>query len=441
MPNELTRGTRRTGDLYDAHADTPEVKVTLERSTLGISLTIAWSNQEVPYANWFLRDGGYIAGTGPHETVPVPRRVLFHDSHGTVLLIQCWAHGYHANAFGPGSGTLWSRAAILGVEQVLEFDQPHGLQTEISGLRQWLGVRSWKEEISQNQPLALTIRSVDTPLIALGEFDGVSFELAPTWRFVPENNSDRHVLLDVVNCITRSREPQDWDLHLDLHRSVRDLLVLSRWRYESCVPTRAMRLDDPLVTLDGKSHGDQWREVIVSNDDRAPSPSGWNPHLIEYVDLGVDGVGHWIRLRKDFARALDPVISSIDLRSATPHTRLAHTGPGLEALGYMLLQRDGMSEAAASGAPLRKRLDRILDDVADCLPFDGAIWAAHMVRAYNGLKHANRALPDDLEVMQVWAECVIVTRGWVARELGVGREAVRSRLEDDRQPRRFQRST
>lgn len=439
MPNELPEGTRRTGDLFDAYPNTPEVKVTLERTGMGIGVTIAWSNPDVPYADWFLRDGGYIKGTEPQESLPVPRRVLFQDSHGSALLIRCWARGYHANAFGPGSGTLWAKAAILGVERDVEFERPHGLQTDISGLRHWLGVTSWIEKLDDSAPPGITIQSKKMPAIQIGEFAGVELRLHPTWQYIPERSRDRSILLDVVHCVTRSSDGLDWDDHLNLHRAIRDLLVLSRWRDESCVPVRALRTDDPLVTLDNKKHGDQWRAVVVSDDAHTAPPDVWQRHLIEYAELGPDGLAHWIRLREEFARALDPVISSIDLGETTPHTRLAHTGPGLEALGYLLLLRDDTSEGAARGATLRARFDRILEDVGDSLPFSGHEWRERTVAAYNGLKHANRREPDELDVMQAWAESVMVTRAWAALEVGVPAHVVKARLEQDRQPREFVR--
>lgn len=439
MPNELRPGVRRIGDFFDSYPDTPEVKVTLEKSDSGIGVTVAWSSPDVPYAHWFLQGGGFITGTEPKDPKPVPRRVVFHDSHGAVLLIRCWARGYHANALGPGSGTLWAKAAIIGVQADLEFDHPQGLQSEVSGLREWLGVTSWDEDHARRGPVGVTLRSVVVTKIEVGTFSGMELTLWPTWRVVPEEGGDRRVLLDLVRCITRSVDPLDWDVHLNVHRAIRDLLVLSRWRDESCVPVSALRTDDPLTTLDGEVHGDQWREVVVQDDERTPPPTGWHGHLITYSELGVGGLGRWIALRENFARALDPVISSIGLRNATPHTRLAHTGPGLEGLGFLLLLRDGLSEKAARGATLRARFVRILADVRDCLPFDGEEWAARTIDTYNGLKHANRAKPDDIDVMHAWAESIMVTRAWVALELGVSPDLVKSRLADDRQPRRFER--
>ncbi|MWB99032.1 HEPN domain-containing protein [Agromyces seonyuensis] len=439
MPNELQRGVRRTGDFYDSYPDTPEVKVTLERSDEGIGVTVAWSGPDVPYARWFLRGGGFIAGTEPKDARPVPRRVVFQDSHGAVLLIRCWAHGYHANALGPGSGTLWAKAAIMGVHADLEFDRPQGLQSEVSGLREWLGVTSWDEDYDRRAPTSVVLRSVVVMPIEVGTFSGMELTLWPTWQVVPEEGRDRRVLLDLVRCITRSADPLDWDVHMNLHRAIRDLLVLSRWRDESCVPVYALRADDPLTTMDGEVHGEQWREVVVGDDERTPPPIGWHGHLVTFHELGVGGLGRWIALREEFARALDPVISSLGLRNTTPHTRLAHTGPGLEALGFLLLLRDGQSERAAGSATLKTRFARILADVPDCLPFDGGEWASRTIDTYNGLKHANRAKPDDIDVMHAWAESVMVMRAWVALELGVSPDIVKSRLEDDRQPRRFER--
>ncbi len=139
MANEFTVGTRRVADLIDFDPDTPNVNVTLERSENGISVTVPWSEPDSPYARWFMAGGESTRGTTGHGSPRAPRRVLFHDSHGSVLLIRCRADGFHSDAFGPGSGTLRVRAAIMGVGQDVEFDCPHGLQTEISGLRALAG--------------------------------------------------------------------------------------------------------------------------------------------------------------------------------------------------------------------------------------------------------------------------------------------------------------
>lgn len=439
MPNELNRGTHRIGDFYDAYADTPEVKVTLERSDADISVAVAWSNPEVPYASWFMdRDILPTSKNSQNAPKPAPKRVLFHDSYGFVLLIHCRARGYHANMWGPGSGTLRASVAIMGVEEDREFDRPHGVQSEISGLREWLAITSWEEERERRaDDWGMVIRSVRIPALKVVVRTGISLEFEANWEWVPAQGRDTVVLHDHLRCTTHSTEARSWEDHMQFHRAVRDLLVISRWRAESCVPVHALREDDPLKTLNGTIHGPQWRSVVVPDDRREPAPAGYHPHLIEYADLGVDGIGRWIELRDTFSRALDPIITSNDLRQATPHTRLAHTGPGVEALGYLLMRRDGKSETSAAKATLQQRLARILSSLADCLPFDGDEWVDNTVAAYNAVKHANRSLPDDVDLMNAWADSVMVVRAWVALELGVGSETVKERLVSDRQSRNF----
>lgn len=436
MANELKLGARRMGAFVDFDPDTPDVQVILERDERGIRITIPWSDIRSPYAGWFMGESIFL--TSPEgeeveqEPKAVPKRVLFADSYGSALLIRCWAQGFHANVFGPGSGTLWSRAAIIGADKDIEYDRPHGLKTEISGLREWLGISSW-EERHHFRPRGASLVSKDVESIDVGEHNGFKMTLIPSWQVTPGVGRDNRVLLDLLSCTTRSEEPRDWTDHRVHHQVLRDLLVMSRWWNESCVELFALRDDDPLQTMDGKTHGDHWREVVVRDEESQAPPTDGRQHLIRYSELGVAGVQKWFALRDDFARALGPVISSRALKAAGGHTLLAHTGPGLEALGYLLLLRDGKSESAANAANLKSRFARIVDDLGDCLPFDGPTWVEETADTYNGIKHANRSEPDELDVFNAWARCVLVVRAWVAVELGIPRDVLKQRLADDPQ--------
>lgn len=434
MANELTPGTRRVGDFIDFDPSTPEVKVVLEHSDSGIGITVSWSNDDNPYASWFLRNSSMLRIPPRPEGPPVPKKVLFHDSHGSVLLIGCHARSFHSNLLGPGSGTLLARAAIMGVRDDVDFDNPEGLQTDISGLRAWLGVSSWHEvRDDKHKAMETSVRSLEVPTIEAGEHHGIQLALRFGWGIHYENDSDRRILSDYARCVTRSPEPAPWSDHLKLHHAIRDLLVLSRWHEESCHEAYVLRADDPLRTSDGKTHGEQWREVIVPNAAIQGAPKDYRPHLFEYSELGSAGLLRWIALRDEFARALDPVISSIRLRGTTANTLLAHTGPGLEALGYLLMLRDGTSKEVAKNASLKARLERILADLNDCLPIDSEAWVSSTSATYNGLKHANRKEPDPIDVLNAWRECVLVARAWVAVELGIAHEKIKERLISDPQ--------
>lgn len=436
MTNVLKLGTRRIGEFIDFNPDTPKVTVTLEYSENGISVTIPWEDDESTYAQWFTKD--FYTFSSKRIATPVPKRVLFQDHDGTVLLIRCFAGECSYSLSGPGSGKLQARAAILGVVQDADYTYPNGLRCEISGLIDWLGVSSWEQKFEKSEPArpSVIISSVNQPVINLGIFNGINAELSQNWYYIPRRNGNDAILKDYVICTTRSIGPREWGEHRNIHNAIRDLLVLSRWHRESCVENAVMRSDDTFANPDGKSPGNEyWHEVVNPGDHLSPPEISGKPHLIKFTDLSEDGILHWFSIRDQFSRALDPVISSIELFTniRVPNTLLAHTGPGLEALGYLLLQQDGKSDTALRKISLKGYLDRILCDLQDCLPFDGDDWANDMCSAYNGLKHANRDEPDWLEILNVWRQSVLVVRAWVAIKLGIPCDEVKQRLSEDRQ--------
>lgn len=435
MANELPIGKQRAGRLVDFDPDTPEVQVTLERTEHGVKVTLGWAGRDNPYAEWFDPNGTWTWRPVQENTAPrvLPKRLIFSDSHGDVLLTGCRSGGYHWSSNGLGSGTIWAHAAILGVDDDVDYANPHGVQTEVSGLRRWLEATSWKLDLNyDDEGRTARIESVRTPPIEIGTFNGIAFEARKTWWIREDEEHDRTTLEDLVWLRTRGTEPVEWSVHMELHHAIRDLLVLSRWREETCVTVHAFRGDDLVKMLDGSTRGEQWRDVIVPSENRDEPTGGSLRHLVAYTDLGIEGIARWISLRNEFARALDPIISCIDLH-AHANTLLAHTGPGLEALGYLLLLRDGLPKDKARSATLHERLERILEDISPAIPFHGPTWVDSTVAVYNALKHANRALPDEVDVANAWRESVLATRIWVAIELGVDPNKITERLRTDKQ--------
>ena len=430
MPNELELGARREGQLIDFDPDTPQQSVTLERTDDGISLIVPWADYESPYAGWFVDRKPMSTEDG--ASAPVPKCVLFQDSHGSVLLVGCWPRGYHTNWFGPGSGRVSARYAILGVRENLDFRFVHGLRTEISGLQSWLGVSSISESHAwptKTGPHALTVTAKAPDEIKLG--GTARLRLLPGWT---QTRAEGAITIgNVVHCESRSASEVSLTEAEQPHLAIRDLLVISQWRAETCQMKYALRDDDPLTTLDNKTHGEQWRTVVSARSEAAPQPISRREHLIEFAEVGVQGVKKWLRTRETFARALDPVISTRYLDSVSPMTLLAQTGPGVEALGYLLMRRDGVAKKTADNATLKSRLERVLKDVEVVLPFDGRDWVLGTVATYNSLKHANRRAAVELDVLNRWRETVLATRAWVALEVGTPEDSLKKRLKDDKQ--------
>ncbi|WP_434513224.1 hypothetical protein ABUV18_03066 (plasmid) [Clavibacter nebraskensis] len=425
MPNELPLGARRTGNLIDFDPGTPAVSVVLERTEQGINIEIPWLTSDDYYASWFLRDTLLAPDEDPK---PIPRRLTFTDSHGSLQLVDCWPRGYHSN-FISGSGHMWAKYVVMGIRDDKDFLQINGARSTISGLREWLHVSSLSQSVDPDlRRLTVTGQPADEITV------GPNLTLVPTWGTERPTGEDFIVIRDLVACESHSPTPGDWNKLTDTHLGIRDLLTLSRLRPEIALVTAVSRDDDPLTTLDGEEHGQQWRDVIMGKyQPPLPPITGYRPFLIEYQEIGGPaGIAKWLTLRNDFSRALDPVLSDCYLMHTPAVTHLAQVGPGLEALGYLLLKdRDGLTVTQASRASLRARLDRIGSVVSSVLPFDANKWAEEMTNAYNAIKHANRALPSELDLLNRWTESVVVVRAWVALELGVDATKLKQRLDDD----------
>ena len=205
---------------------------------------------------------------------------------------------------------------------------------------------------------------------------------------------------------TRYDEARAWDDHLQTHSALRDLITLSQWAPEHFEDLQCLHESDPIRTMDGTARGDQWMPVLTTLVDvRTPTESTRRRHhLIEFDDLGPEGVSRWLDLTQSFARAVDPITSSAYLEGVTIEVRLAQLGIGLEALGYLLLILDGKPPTTANRTNFEKRLLRIGERIKDVVPFDISDWAHGTAEAYNGVKHANRTLPDPVEIANRWRE-------------------------------------
>lgn len=352
------------------------------------------------------------------------------------MLLGGRANGFHTAMRGPGSGSLWFRYAVKGADQGLDYRLSTGLRSDVSGLREWVGGSSWSwtDRLEAGQPVEQITR-IRRPAIPFGDIGGRELSFIFITSIDPNSGgSDFWALGDHAWVETRTQTLSPIAHHSDAHAAIRDLLVLSRWHEETARVVGIQRPDDPLMTLDGRNHGPKWLDVVEAGPRGEPQERHW--HLIPYEDIGPEGVVRWFALRDLFSRALDPVITSSGLLGVTGSTHLAQVGPGLEALGFLLLHiRDGLPVKQAGDTRLAARLDRVLHDVSTVLPFDTEGWSQGFADVYNALKHANRAAPDDIDVLNAWREGVLLTRAWVALELGVPPELVKERLETD--PQRY----
>ncbi|SDP80256.1 hypothetical protein SAMN04487914_14225 [Arthrobacter sp. ok909] len=440
MTNELKIGDRRHGSLFDEDPNTPDISATIERSEKGIYVSMRWDSEKNPqYGRWFTNDAFY-PDQDSNRALPdpeCPSELIFRDSHGPITLVGCRSDGYDTNLF-IGTGRINVGAAILGASS-LSYAKINGLQCEVSGLRSWLGTtsihqtRTFVEETGRQQ--------IDINLLSPGPINIPDSGLTLRPTYTKSRTLHSLEIRDSVRLEHRTEYESSWRTHFGALRALRDLLAVSRWRSESLIAERVMRSDYPLQGPTGNAGTrEQWLEVI---DDTSSLPVEETPrtaHLIEYAELGPEGISRWIQLREDFSRAFDPAISSLYLENLSTEVRLTQVAIGLEALGYLIAVRDdGTSESTANRMNFKTRLNRIVQDLDGVLPFvkANADWSQNIADAYNALKHVNRAAPQPVDVANGWRECVLLLRAWIASELGVEHAILTQRVLEDAYIRPF----
>lgn len=394
----------------------------LQRTDAGIILTVAWEDRSSP-PEWLRKSR-------------IEETLVFADSRGHATLLGCRISQLTSAAFKKrGSATIRVERVVLDAPLDGSYAEINAVRSRIPGLRSWAGITSWTQTLTAQGDGAHTVSltSKQPSSISLGSEEGIDLDLVPAWSMSAISSmTEEATVKDIVWCESRSVSVKSWKDHLEQHRALRDLIALSRWNRENLTPARVMRDDSTSESLSGETHPAEWLPVVDSRTDIEEKPPWYAAHLLPLGDLGATGVRSWMDLRRDFPRALDPLISSIEIQTTSrPVTLLAHTGPGIEALGYYLLIEDNLSKKLAKSATLTDRMDRILADLDDSLPFSDSNWSQDVADTYNGIKHANRVEPNPLDIMNAWREITIVMRAWVAIRLGVPTPDVKSRLADE----------
>lgn len=144
--------------------------------------------------------------------------------------------------------------------------------------------------------------------------------------------------------------------------------------------------------------------------------------------LGADGVRRWIDVRQEWERALNPLLGRLYADSATVDVALLQTGVAMESLGYITGRAAGQGKQKAASRALKEVIQEVFSAVPPELygyvtdPLD--VFAKDAADAYNGVKHADKPLPNGRWAWIVSETFALVLRAHIFRALGVSDEAL-----------------
>lgn len=433
--NTLQVGEPRLCHLIDGNPDTPDAVVMLRDTGDAIEAVFPISGMrgghKGPYDRWWSPNIEF--GDDPDRTkhsYEPPAVMLLHDTNGTVALVGCRASGGAHQTLAAGQGVVVADYAVLGAKN-LRYDKINGMRTTTSAYRRWMGQSSIhidRETDGTGLVESLTLQLKRTEDMRISR--RLNMSARGRWSSTPA--LDGYDVRESLTFQTLVKSPRTWREHLDMHIGVLDLVSLAAWRNCALREIHVNRQNDPMTTLGGKVLGEQWREVIshrLPGDDLTDCEGHF---LFLYHDMSHGAIDAWLRLRKDYGRALDYLLRILRSGHTWSPQSAIMSGIALEQLGHLIdvHDRDRHHLNRNNQIYFNVALDVVLDDM-EALPFEQdevADWKKRCNDVYMGSKHADREQPDHLTVLNTLRDNLLVLRYWIAQRLGVSGEVLDSNL-------------
>lgn len=441
--NELHVGEPRLCHLIDGDPDTPEAVVMLQNTGDAITATFPISGmaslQRGPYDRWWFRDIEYADDLDRAKYSYSPPPVLMvYDDAGPVVLVGCRATGGARQTFSAGKGVILADFAVLGGRN-LKYGEINGMRTTSPAYRKWSGgsvieIIQETDDTGRLESLTLTLHQVESMKVA----QRLNLSARQNWSSTPA--LDGYDVRESLTFQTLVKRPRSWLEHLDPHIDILDLISIAAWKNCAFQKISVNREDDPAKGPHG-TVGERWSNVVshrLPGDDLTDCDGHF---LFSYGDMNKGGINRWLRLRKDYGRALDYLLRILRSGHTWSPQSAVMSGIALEQLGYLIEMKRGSGSRLneRGGLSFKNALDVILGDMKT-LPINQdevEDWKDRCRNLYMGAKHGDRQEVDHLTMLNTLRENLLVLRYWIAGRLGVSSKALDCNLPWDPLRSRF----
>lgn len=429
----LEVGAPRLGWLVDGDDSTSLVPAVLEDTGSQILLRVAWTPDATTdyLQRWFhgtFIDWGDDSDRSKHRYA-VPGVLWFHDVDGAATLVNSRSIQSRTNMhFGEGVAAV--DYLVLGTGGI-DYRSVNGLRSEIAGLLDWFGQRSVSHTPAFDADIKLRSVAIELASPAPTTLSRtMNLSVRPSFSTTREPSGDWriHETAFLQTTVARLRPLRD---HAALHGSVRDLLGVASWNPCGVDAQWVQRSNDPLRPISGKAISERWAPLRTYQILAGEPRTSRTRFMFQFEHIGLTGFRRWQRLRTTFSRGINPLMATLNDRHAGLEASLALSSIGLDGIGYQLALESGRSKAQADKETNRQRLQRVAEATPVLPAFDVEEWSRRASEANNGIKHANRDMPDVLTMANTLRENCLLFRLWVAGRIGVSGAAIQRAMRID----------
>lgn len=418
--NLLEVNIPRIGWYFDGQPEeaSPMTATLLENNGSQITLRVPiHPGQDIgPVARWFYGDGVHFADDPDrtkHNYSP-PESILFQDPDGTVLLLGCSSLGIRSQLPGVSEGTLRAKYAVIGAKTTAYYS-PNQIRTYIPGMGSWSKLSSilttpTLDKDGKVRQLEVRAKALDPIELAPGVV------LASSWSSGSRGKDNHIEMSDPPFIQTTFENPTEIKEHLIAHTSFRELVDLAFWK-----PTGYNRIEFKLYS--DSTHGrNEWRDVKTYSLRFQENNHKGFP-MFRFEDIKSDGYRLWCDLRKKYERAINPIMSLLDIRDSNVESQFVQSCIGLEGLGVQL----GRDAGNNGRVTLEESLARIVEDIGFSFSSD---WATRTATMYNDIKHYDRdQAVEPIKIYDNLLENELIFRAWAGLRIGIMKERVIRGLE------------
>lgn len=388
----------RIGFFYDQNESTPHVAAMLRTTAAAITLEIPLlRGVSDMFENWFQT---------PFAEVP---SLVFRDIFGKESL-NSLRYLTHDQTFpnGMGRGVLSVGQMVHCEATVSDYSEPKGVRSEIRGLPRWMRPKVFSSVYSQDE-----YSLISGVTFEVERAPSVTVSSVPTLRLAPHFSTSHrwsegiHTMRETMQVETVFEAPGAWRDHVQIHRTMQDLVSLAFWQPCALTVVSACNDEDSgdSLLLDSPPGSNRWREAMMPSAGRRVSLGqsvdlGDSIPLFDYDDIGADGISKWFDEYSQLGQTMWVLAASLFRSGGIVEVQLLQVGTALEALGYELAAREQLLvRGSKTTFSFEKALQLVCDSVGCSLErlLGGettVAWTKSFNRTYKGVKHADNPFPD-----------------------------------------------